>query len=311
MLDTYKEKQPIAYNILVNAIKLERLSHAYLFNANGCDDVFDIVLSFAVEIICHYNKLNDKKNIIQKIKNGNDLDVKIIEPDGLWIKKEQLVDLQHEFSKKSLEKKKKIYIIKSIEKMNVQSANSILKFLEEPVDEIIAILITNNINLVLPTIISRCQILELQKNISGIADKKDFSLLFNEYKICLDESNKKKFIDDVGNFIVYLEQNGLDVLLYVKKLWHNVFKDRESNLLAIEIMINIYFNALKVKAGLNTINFSDMEDKIRTINDNNSIEKIIKKLECLDDAEYGLKRNLNINLLIDKLILNMCGDILW
>lgn len=87
------------------------------------------------------------------------VDVKVIKSDGMWIKKDQLLDLQSEFNNKAFEGNKKIYIIRSAEKMNVQTANSILKFLEEPVDDIIAILITDNINMLLPTIISRCQVI--------------------------------------------------------------------------------------------------------------------------------------------------------
>lgn len=75
------------------------------------------------------------------------------------------MDLQSEFSKKSIEGSKKVYIIKSADKMNIQTANSILKFLEEPIDEIIAILVVDNINLMLPTIISRCQVIKLNKNL--------------------------------------------------------------------------------------------------------------------------------------------------
>ena len=55
-------------------------------------------------------------------------------------------------------------IIKETEKLNASSANTILKFLEEPEDGIIAILLTDNRYHVLDTILSRCQILSLKEN---------------------------------------------------------------------------------------------------------------------------------------------------
>ena len=98
MLDAYKDGQAVAYNIMMNAINNNKLSHAYLFDSNGNSDVMNIVLSFVKIIICMDKKSDEEiLNICDRIDNGNYIDVKIIEPDGLWIKKEQLLDLQSEF----------------------------------------------------------------------------------------------------------------------------------------------------------------------------------------------------------------------
>lgn len=72
-------------------------------------------------------------------------------------KKEQFISLQEEFMTKGIENQKRIYIIKQAIRMNSAAANSILKFLEEPQNNIMAILITDNIHQLLPTIISRCK----------------------------------------------------------------------------------------------------------------------------------------------------------
>ena len=191
MLDIYKEGQAIAYNTMMNAINNNKISHAYLFDSNGNPDVMDIVLSFVKSIVClEYNDENNAIKVCKRIDEGNYLDVMVIEPDGLWIKKNQIIDLQNEFSKKDVEGRKKIYIIKSADKMNVQTANSILKFLEEPVDDIIAILIVDNINLVLPTILSICQIIKLKKKKLSDSSNDNFHFLFNNGK-CSDYDNDK------------------------------------------------------------------------------------------------------------------------
>ena len=123
----------------------------------------------------------------------------------MWIKKDQLLDLQSEFNNKAFEGNKKIYIIRSAEKMNVQTANSILKFLEEPVDDIIAILITDNINMLLPTIISRCQVIKLNKKkcsydtISNLSD-----LLISYGYNDISDDNKEKIINDVISLLSIL-----------------------------------------------------------------------------------------------------------
>lgn len=310
MLDAYKDGQAVAYNIMMNAINNNKLSHAYLFDSNGNSDVMNIVLSFVKIIICMDKKSDEEiLNICDRIDNGNYIDVKIIEPDGLWIKKEQLLDLQSEFSKNAIEGSKKIYIIKSADKMNIQTANSILKFLEEPVDDIIAILIVDNINLVIPTIISRCQIIKLNKKKYEESSLLNFSNLCNNTKYrCLSDDEKRQFIDDVINFIMMIENSGLDTLIYTKNIWHNKFKDRNDNIMAIELIINFYYDVMKFISNLRINFFKDKIEYIENVSKKNSLISVAKKIEILDEIKNNFKRNLNINLLVDKLIIDMCGD---
>ena len=103
----------------------------------------------------------EKNNICMRIDDGNYVDVKVIEPDGMWIKKDQLLDLQKDFNNKSLLENKRIYVIQEADKLNVAAANTLLKFLEEPADDIIAILLTKNRYKLLDTILSRCQVLTI------------------------------------------------------------------------------------------------------------------------------------------------------
>ena len=167
MLDEYIDKQKIVYKTLVNSVKNNKYSHAYLFESNGNKDVYDLAISFAKCLLCPKNYSNYKAckdcKQCERIDKKCFTDLKIIEADGLWIKKEQLDELQKEFSTKSLESNKKVYIINNAEKLNVQTSNSLLKFLEEPEENIIAILITDNIYQLLDTIISRCQIISFSK----------------------------------------------------------------------------------------------------------------------------------------------------
>src|SRR5699024_1268686 len=75
---------------------------------------------------------------------------------------EQIDYLRKEFSYSSLESTRKIYIIEDAQAMTNQAANRLLKFLEEPLIETMAILLTDNIQGMIPTIRSRCQIIDLK-----------------------------------------------------------------------------------------------------------------------------------------------------
>ena len=161
MLDGYKNSQPIVYKILKNAIINDKVSHAYLIETGGFYDSFNFTMSFVKSLLCPLNNFT-KENCsnchqCEVIDSGNFPEIEIIAPDGLWIKKEQLQNLQKEFGTKALIGNKRVYIIKQADRLNKSAANSILKFLEEPDNNLIAILLADNIYNVLSTIRSRCQ----------------------------------------------------------------------------------------------------------------------------------------------------------
>ena len=153
MLSDYRDKQLLAYNLFVKDIENNCVTHAYLIDENNYSDSFKMVLSFVKSILC--NNKNDSGincnecSLCKRIDDGNYPEVKIIRADGMYIKKQQIIELQQEFSRSAVEGKKRIYIIRDCEKMRPEAANSMLKFLEEPEDGIVAILMTNNINNVL------------------------------------------------------------------------------------------------------------------------------------------------------------------
>ncbi|GBG95517.1 DNA polymerase III subunit delta' [Ligilactobacillus salitolerans] len=89
-------------------------------------------------------------------------DVVEVAPTGLSIKIDQIRYLKSEFAKSGVEGAQKVFIIEDAEKMSSSAANGLLKFLEEPSGEVVAFLLSSEQNKILPTIISRCQLIELQ-----------------------------------------------------------------------------------------------------------------------------------------------------
>ena len=311
MLDKYKDEQPILYRVLSNAIKNDKLSHSYLFEVNDNSNALDIIYSFVKEIMCPRDISCDKCNICSRIDNGNYLDLKVINPDGLIIKKEQMNELQEEFSKVSLESNRKVYIINECEKMNLQSANSILKFLEEPVDNIIAILVTNNINKVISTIVSRCQVISLNKN-SYVKSNNTFenvaTILTNSNSdresFVLNDKNVEIF-NSVIDFIKFYEDNKGDTIIFEKKVWHDKFSDRQENIFALDLLINFYYDVLKYKLSGQVYVFVEQLELIDTISKSSLLEDISNKLEVFIEVKKLIGNNLNINLLIDYMLIKL------
>lgn len=314
MFDDFVDSQDVAYSILKNAIDSNKLSHAYLIDANGSSDAKRFVMSFVKVIFCkdsytNYNSCGECSKC-RRIDNNNFPEIKIIEPDGLVIKKDQLLELQEDFSLSGIESDKRVYVIYECEKMTAQASNSLLKFLEEPNEGIIAILVTNNFNKLLSTIISRCQIIKLKKDSVSLGDSAlvNFSLLYGDgNEEFLYDEKYSDMINAIIDFVDYYENNGIDVIIYMKKFWHSYFKERIDNIMAVDLLINFYYDVLKLKCGRDNLFYCDYVDSLNNVVTINSIESIIHKLNvCIDTFEM-LKCNLNVNLLIDNMVLELGG----
>ncbi len=140
-------------------------SHAYLFNVNSLDLAYSYIKEFAKMIILGNNyDENDENNetTIYQIDNDEYDDLYIVNPSTIGINTEEINKLMTYMETKSLrDNGKRVYIIYGFERLTRDVSNKILKFLEEPTENVYALLITENIERILPTIISRCQKLDL------------------------------------------------------------------------------------------------------------------------------------------------------
>ena len=289
MLGDYKDKQPIAYNIMMNEIKNNHISHAYLIDENNNSESFNIVMAFVKEVLC--SKLDSESGQVlrKRIDDGNYPEIKIIKPDGMLIKKQQILDLQQAFSRSAIEGSKRVYIICDADKMRNETANSMLKFLEEPDNNVMAILMTNNFNSLLSTIVSRCQIIRLNND---------------------ENDNANSEVDElVLNFIEFLENNQIKTIIKEQDLIFNLIgtKERDKFIIFFDKMIDMYYDILKISTGNQTIIYNNYLDKFTMIAKKNAQNKIIDKINILIKMKDRIKNNVNINLLIDSLIVSIGG----
>ena len=307
MLEDYEKKEPIIYKQISNSIK-NGLSHAYLFELNDNIYAYEMIMSFVKKVLS-----NGDDNIAKRIDDGNYPELKHIFPDGQLIRKEQLEELQKSFSTMSLENDKRFYIIHDSEKLNVAAANSLLKFLEEPSDGIIAILLTNNINLMLKTIVSRCQILTFSKNkledyikFNQITSNITLHKLFFTIWKNKDELNEyhRNFVKKVIEFINYYEKNKLKTIVYENRFFEE-FNDKIELNKFFECVILFYRDLLRYKFGSDVLYFDDYIDNIREFSCINTEEMIIKKINTLLEKVRLIKNNVNASMFIDGIIIDM------
>lgn len=251
-----------------------KLSHAYLIETEDSSIEFPLVLLFVKMILCPLeinkcDKLNCSKcNVCRLVDEKNFPDFEIIEADGNQIKKNQLLELKDEFQKTSLIGKRRVYVIKDAEKLNPSSANTILKFLEEPEENIIAILLTRNRYQVLDTILSRCQILALN-----------------------DASMVIRYDDEISLFLKYLF-NGKDLFIHYKEILYNILVDKNKAKEVFEQVEKIILGYLggKLNSDYDLTIFKEIEKKT-----------LLKYVSIIEEEIPKLVYNINYKLWLDSI----------
>ncbi len=165
-IETYLKKyQPVVYKTFVNAIESNHLSHAYLLSGSPGMRLKDAAMYLTKSLLCDDRNPLACNNCITclRIDEGNYADVIVVDGETNKIKKSDVSRITQSFDKTALEEKGiMIYVIHLVEKMTPIAINSLLKFLEEPGSNVYAFLTTENESKVLPTIVSRSQVLRFK-----------------------------------------------------------------------------------------------------------------------------------------------------
>ncbi len=161
------DEQKVAYQILKNGLKNNSFVHAYLFVGEKGTPKMETAIFLAQSLLCDQEGFAcETCDTCQRVKDGNYADLIIKDGTDSSIKKEDILNIQEQFSKTAIEaKERKIYILNMIENATPEALNSLLKFLEEPSEDVTAILICEQQDRLLPTIISRCQMIPFRKTL--------------------------------------------------------------------------------------------------------------------------------------------------
>lgn len=259
----------------------KKVGHAFLFNV---DDSYDtsLAISFIKEIL--KNDVADAdtgdsqyEKFSYQLDNNTFPDLMIIKSFDKVIKKEQILNIKSEMKEKSINSGKQFYIIEYAENLNSSSANALLKFLEEPDDEIIAILVTKNINKVISTIVSRCQIVNL-----------------NHYNRKKDE----QYFELALKYLLIYEDKKEKAVSYLSELYEISSDDLKG---MINSWIYIYKNVLKLL--LNKDSEEANNESILALSKKNNIESVIDKLDKLEKMSNLILYNVNVRIILDELFI--------
>lgn len=260
-------------------------SHAYLFNVNSLDSSFLYAKEFAKSIILQGidKEIFEYEDISYKIDNDEFDDLYIVNPETIGINSEEINKLLNYMETKSLrDNGRRVYIIYGFERLTRDISNKILKFLEEPQENIYAILLTENFEKILPTIVSRCQVMNFSfPNKEDNIEKIELMMKFLSTLIV----NKKKTIAYENDYFYESLTNRLDFYDNFEVLEKIISETLNSKYQNIE---NKYvLDDLKSYPNLTIINLLN----------------VTNKLKCL------IKNNINLNLLLDRYIIEITKEL--
>lgn len=151
-----------------------KLSHLYLITGQTLAQRKEFVFELSYQIFKFKEPQNEHLFTKQALIKGINTNFYYLNKDNQLLKKEQILQLQKVFHQAPLFGQERIYVIEKIEKTTLAAANSLLHFLENAPKHTIGFLLTSNLEQVLPTIVSRCQIINLNNS--------KFDLLLDEKK---------------------------------------------------------------------------------------------------------------------------------
>lgn len=244
-------------------------------------------------------------------------DIWEIEPKGQFVQIDQMREIRQAAYLRPMVSKKRIFIVDEAEKMNEESSNCLLKVLEEPPLFSHIILLTANLDLILPTIKSRCQILqftpigkeEIRKLLAekGYSEEraKIISLLVRgnlEEALGLDWDEIQEKRQEAWNiFLSFLKKGEASAFLrnYAFAKRSIIREDLERTL---EILASFCrdFILLKERGEASLLVNPDYTEKIEALSKDWSLDQSLGCLNQVESAISGLNKNLNVSLLVSS-----------
>lgn len=310
---------------LQNAIAMNKVSHAYIINGERSSGKEFVAKVFAAALQCEKGgtePCGECHSCIQA-KSGSQPDIIFVahdKPNTIGVE-DIRTRINSDIGIKPYSSPRKIYIMNEGEKMTVQAQNALLKTLEEPPEYAVILILTTNVEALLPTILSRCVVL----NMKPVPDHKVKKFLMEELKIPDYKANicvafargnigKAKMLASSEEFEKVKEEavtlvkniNDMDiseVVKAIKKISEYQFDVTDY----LDILSVWYRDALLFKAtkDANSLIFKNEIQSIRKVADRSTYEGIETIVKALQQAKRRLEANVNFDLTMELLLLTI------
>lgn len=308
-----------------NAIRMNKVSHAYMINGEKGSGKRLLAGLFAQTLQCEAGGTEPCMQC-RSCKQAESLN----QPDIIRITHEKPNTISVEDIREQLNgdiqirpysSPYKVYIIDEADKLSVQAQNALLKTIEEPPSYAVIFLLTENAGTLLPTIRSRCVLLDLKPVSSQIIKRylmEDLEIPEYRADICtafaqgnVGKAKRLALSDNFGEMLDHV----LHVVKYISEMEVGDLIEDLKKISKYKMEINDYLDLLtiwyrdvllfKATRDADSMIFSDELISIRKKASESSYEGLGQIIEALEKAKQRLKANVNFDLTMELLLLTM------
>lgn len=330
-----------------NAIRMGKISHAYIINGEEGTGKMRLAVAFAKALQCvennpeFYADNNLQFNFVEQNTNTtvigracgechsckqteskNQPDIKYVTYEKSGIGVDEIRDqINNDIDIKPYSSRYKIYIVDNSEKMTVQAQNALLKTIEEPPEYAIIILLTTNADMFLPTILSRCVLL----NMRPVKEEIIKNQLISQYHVSNYEANVaavfsggnpgkavklatseefKELKQHVTGMLGALERAGMDIISSYIKEAASFKKQIEDyfSLMRIWFRDVLLYKAIK---DIDSLIFQDDYKLIEEMSEKIDYLDLNEVLKAIDISQSRIKSNVNFDVTMEVLFLTI------
>ncbi len=310
---------------LQNALTTKKISHAYIINGEKSSGKEYIAKVFAMALQCEQGELEpcQECHACKQALSDNQPDIIRVgheKPNTISVD-DIRAQINNDVAIKPYSSPYKVYIVNEAEKMTQQAQNAILKTLEEPPEYAVILLLTSNVNALLPTILSRCVVL----NMKPVADEKVRKFLMEEMKVpdykadvCVafarGNIGKAKALASSEDF-ENIKNEALSLLKYIEDMELHEIVAAIKKIGEYKLEIGDYFDIMaiwyrdvllfKATKDANHLVFREELGALRKCAQRSSYEGIETIINALDTAKRRLDANVNFELVMELLLLSI------
>lgn len=310
--------QETPVDVLRRALRSGKTAHAYLFEGIAGCGKGTTALAFVEAAFCGRDDGCGTCPSCRKMATHHHPDLHLVEPDGAFIKIDQVRELQRELVLRPIEAPLKACIIRDADRLNPSAGNALLKTLEEPPGNALMILLTTNLDSVLSTVRSRCQLLRfaplpeelieeqlITSGRNGAAARLAASLAGGSLGKALGDEEA-----DTVDRQVLLERLRALSLGDTAPLFaaaEDMAANREQALKQLDVLTSLLRDVLLIQGGSDAVVNRDIMPFLESEAARLSLERNLERISHTMEARQALMRNANPRLTLDVLLMRLAG----
>ncbi|ANK59114.1 DNA polymerase III subunit delta' [Loigolactobacillus backii] len=302
-----------------------QLSQGYLFAGDTGTGKMELAQWIALRLFCqHVDAAGNPDGTCsecQRILSGNHPDVVVVAPEGQTIKVDEIRFLKSELSKRGMETNQRVFIIQDADKMTTGAANGLLKFLEEPAPQTYLILTTSAKNQLLPTVLSRLQIIDFQDlprpellkrlqaqeisaNDAALLAHMTNSVTVASELAASDWFNPLK--ERLWQWLTHVQQHNGQAFVAVQTQIVPLVKDKIAQGQALAVILLLYQDILAVHFDQRgDLSFPQAEKTLTSWAENTTVAKLLQQMEAVLQAQRYLNANVSFQNTLEDLTLKL------